>query len=83
MVRNVSTLRSSRGTYNPLITQGSSVITKESLWDRSREFLNKQVNNLSLTANDGGEAISINSLKTNTMKKETKIDLKKAMLKKT
>jgi hypothetical protein len=63
MVRNVSTLRSSRGTYNPLITQGSSVITKESLWDRSREFLNKQVNNHSLTANDGGGAISINSFK--------------------
>lgn len=58
MVRNVSTLRSSRGTYNPLITQGSSVITKE-----SREFLNKQVNNHSLTANDGGGAISINSFK--------------------
>ena len=58
MVRNVSTLRSSRGTYNPLITQGSSVITKE-----SREFLNKQVNNHNLTANDGGGAISINSFK--------------------
>ena len=65
MVRNVSTptLRSSRGTYNPLITQGSSVITKESLWDRSREFLNRLVNNHSLTANDGGGAISINSFK--------------------
>ena len=27
--------------------------------DKSREFLNKPVNNLSLTANDGGGAISI------------------------
>ena len=63
MVRNVSTLRSSRGTYNPLITQGSSVITKESLWDRYSEFLNRLVNNHSLTANDGGGAISINSFK--------------------
>ena len=31
--------------------------------------LNRLVNNHSLTANDGGEAISINSFKTNTMKK--------------
>ena len=45
--------------------------------------MNKLVNNLSLTAIDGGGAISINILKTNTMKKETKIDLKKAMWKKT
>ena len=29
--------------------------------------LNRLVNNHSLTANDGGEAISINSFKTNTM----------------
>ena len=45
--------------------------------------MNKLVNNLSLTANSGGGAISINKYKTSTMKKETKIDLKKAMLKKT
>ena len=32
--------------------------------------LNRLVNNHSLTANDGGEAISINSFKTNTMKKD-------------
>ena len=29
------------------------------MYDWSNEFLNKPVNNLSLTANDGGEAISI------------------------
>ena len=32
--------------------------------DKSREFLNKPVNNLSLTANDGGGAISITYKKT-------------------
>jgi hypothetical protein len=51
--------------------------------DRSREFLERPIDNLSLTANDGGGAISINIFKTNKMKKETKIDLKKAMWKKT
>jgi hypothetical protein len=51
--------------------------------DRSREFLERPIDNLSLTANSGGGAISINIFKTNTMKKETKIDLKKVMWEKT
>ena len=48
--------------------------------------LNRLVNNHSLTANDGGEAISINSFKTNTMKKvkyESQLNLRRVMMKKT
>ena len=48
--------------------------------------LNRLVNYLSLTANDGGGAISINSFKTNTMKKvkyESQLNLQKVMREKT
>ena len=54
--------------------------------DRSREFLERPIDNLSLTANDGGGAISINIFKTNTMKKvkyESQLNLQKVMREKT